>query len=170
MQEVNRRLLEISAAVSDGLYALLVLDGAGWYRSGDADRPETSRCCNCRPTARKSIPWKRCSSSSRRDTSPIRSSRSPKRFRKGSSNSEKALPRHQTESAPSAIVHGHASSRVPRRQIKVMLMCENFLGLVVKLLAKISQNVLTCSMSHANDWRLRVRSHRAGSARETFVI
>ncbi len=40
MQEVNRHLLEISAAVSDGRHALLVLDGAGWYRPGDADRPE----------------------------------------------------------------------------------------------------------------------------------
>ena len=39
-QEMNRHLMDISAAVPEGCYALVVLDGAGWHRSKDLACPE----------------------------------------------------------------------------------------------------------------------------------
>ena len=39
-QEMNRHLLDISAAVPQGRHALVVLDGAGWHRSKELECPD----------------------------------------------------------------------------------------------------------------------------------
>ena len=40
-QAMNAHLAEIAAAVSPGAHAVLVVDGAGWHRSGALEVPET---------------------------------------------------------------------------------------------------------------------------------
>ncbi len=145
-QEMNRHLLDIGAAVPDGRHALVVLDGAGWHRSRDLDCPENVPVLRLPPYSPEPDPVETVFRflKARHFASQV--------FETAEAVTERVAEVWESFAASPdrirSIGHGHVSHPMPRRRIKAMFMCENFLGLVS--LPVPSPECMMCVGQHLN--------------------